>query len=345
MNKILTVSIAAYNVSGTIRECLDSFLESKYLDEIELLVINDGSSDETAKIVSAYEEQFPLIIKLINKSNGGHGSTINKSLSLADGKYFKIVDGDDWVDVKELDKLIFFLYNTDADLVINDLMNVYPDYNKRESFQLDRQLHKTYLFENIIPKENLEKTIFSMHSITILTQCLKDINMHIREKCFYADTEFIFFVGVSAQTIAFDDSCVYHYRLGVDGQSVSPQGIYKHIEDMFIIESDLMNLYNKFVKSKLKDSREKYLFAILETRFKMIFYWFTALIKIDKKDCMLLQYISSVKKEFPEIIKDMHLSIIDKCMLQSEVNLIPIIRFVRQSFIWSFLRKLKRNLQ
>lgn len=345
MNKILTISVAAYNVSETIKKCLDSFLKSKYFDELELLVINDGSSDKTAEIVFEYEKKFPFTIKLINKSNGGHGSTINKSLSLANGKYFKVIDGDDWVDVKELDKLIAFLHNTNADLVINDYMSVYPNYSKRESFRFSHQLHKTYLFENIIPKDNPGKIIFPMHSTTIAARCLKKINMHIRENCFYADTEFIFFVGLSSKTIAFDNSCAYQYRLGNAGQSVSPQGIYKHIEDMFIIESDLMNLYNKFVKSKLKDSREKYLFAILETRFKMIFYWFTALIKIDKKDCMLLQYISSVKKEFPEITKDMHLSIIDKCMLQSEVNLIPIIRFVRQSFIWSFLRKLKRNLQ
>lgn len=303
MNKILTVSIAAYNVSETIEECLDSFLESKYFDEIELLVINDGSSDNTAEVVSKYEKRFPLTIKLIKKSNGGHGSTINKSLSLANGKYFKIVDGDDWVDVKELDKLIAFLHNTDVDLVINDFMSVYPDHSKRESFRFGRQLHKTYLFENIIPKDNLEKTIFQMHSITISTECLKKVNMHIREKCFYADTEFIFFAGLSAETVAFDDSCVYQYRLGIDGQSVSPQGIYKHVGDMFIIENDLMNLYNKAINQDLKGNRKRYLFSILETRFRIILYWFTALIKIDKKDHLLIEYINNTKKSSRKSLK------------------------------------------
>lgn len=345
MNKILTVSIAAYNVSGTIKECLDSFLKSKYFDEIELLVINDGSSDNTAEIVSEYEKQFPLTIKLINKSNGGHGSTINKSLSLANGKYFKIVDGDDWVDVKEFDKLIDFLHNTDADLVINDFMSVYPDYNRREYFRFGRQLHKTYLFENIIPKDDIENMIFQMHSITISTGCLKKATMYIREKCFYADTEFIFFAGLSAETIAFDDSCVYQYRLGVDGQSVSPQGIYKHVEDMFIIENDLMDLYTKAIKQGLNDNRKRYLFSIVETRFRIILYWFTALIKVDKKDYLLIEYIDRVKKDFPEIVKEIHLSLVDQCIFKSKVNFIPIIRFIRQSFMWQLLRKLKRNLQ
>ena len=96
MSKLLTVSIAAYNAEKTIEKCLNSFLGCKHLIDLEILVINDGSSDSTADIVSAYEKQYPYSIRLINKENGGHGSTINKGIEIATGKYFELMDGDDY---------------------------------------------------------------------------------------------------------------------------------------------------------------------------------------------------------------------------------------------------------
>ena len=130
MSKLLTISIAAYNVEKTIEKCLDSFLPCRHLSDLEILVINDGSTDHTAEIVSGYEKRYPGIY-LINKENGGHGSTINKSLSLSTGKFYKVIDGDDWVDSVELDKLCDCLESTEAELVINDYMEVYPNYKRR----------------------------------------------------------------------------------------------------------------------------------------------------------------------------------------------------------------------
>ena len=93
MMKALTVSIAAYNVSGVIEKCLFSFSECKRLNEIEIIVVDDGSQDDTAAIVKEYARRYPGSIRLVSKKNGGHGSTINTSLVQATGKYFKVVDG------------------------------------------------------------------------------------------------------------------------------------------------------------------------------------------------------------------------------------------------------------
>lgn len=101
--KILTVSIAAYNADWCLKKCLDSFIASKYLDLLDIIVVNDGSKDNTAAIASEYVKKFSASIRLINKENGGHGSTINTSIDNAMGKYFKIVDSDDWVDTEALD--------------------------------------------------------------------------------------------------------------------------------------------------------------------------------------------------------------------------------------------------
>lgn len=105
-NKILTISVAAYNVEKTLSKTLDSFNDSRIYDDVEVLIIDDGSKDKTKDIAEKYEKLVPQMFKYIKKSNGGHGSTINKGITLATGKYFKVIDGDDWVDTDSLIKFV-----------------------------------------------------------------------------------------------------------------------------------------------------------------------------------------------------------------------------------------------
>ena len=105
MSKILTISVAAYNVENYISNTLESLLVDD-IDDIEILVEDDGGIDNTANIVKEYEEKYPNVVKLIHKENGGYGSTINKSLEIATGKYFKQLDGDDWYDSNNFKKFL-----------------------------------------------------------------------------------------------------------------------------------------------------------------------------------------------------------------------------------------------
>ena len=117
-DKVLTISIAAYNLSERIDQCLASFASSKFIDDIELIVTNDGSKDDTAKKVEKWVERYPNSIRLINKKNEGAGSTVNSGILHATGKYFKMVDGDDWVE--NIDEFVSFLKNCDSDRVVSD---------------------------------------------------------------------------------------------------------------------------------------------------------------------------------------------------------------------------------
>ena len=112
-DKVLTISIAAYNLSERIDQCLASFASSKFIDDIELIVTNDGSKDDTARKVEKWVERYPNSIRLINKKNEGAGSTVNSGILHATGKYFKMVDGDDWVE--NIDEFVSFLKNCDSD--------------------------------------------------------------------------------------------------------------------------------------------------------------------------------------------------------------------------------------
>ena len=77
MEKTLSISIASYNVEEYLEECLESFVNSRVMDDLEILVIDDGSSDSSPEIAQRYVDKYPETYKLIKKENGGHGSTIN----------------------------------------------------------------------------------------------------------------------------------------------------------------------------------------------------------------------------------------------------------------------------
>lgn len=83
--KTLTISIAAYNVQDYIGKTLESLLKCKNASDLDVIVVNDGSSDETLRVAREFERLAPTIIRIVNKQNGGYGSTINTSIRLAQG--------------------------------------------------------------------------------------------------------------------------------------------------------------------------------------------------------------------------------------------------------------------
>ena len=98
--KLISFVVPCYNSSSYMHHALDTILEIK--EDIELIIVNDGSTDDTLKIAKEYQKKYPQVIKVIDKENGGHGSGVNAGLGIASGKYFKVVDSDDWVDTSSL---------------------------------------------------------------------------------------------------------------------------------------------------------------------------------------------------------------------------------------------------
>ena len=93
--KLLSIAIPCYNSEAYMEKCIESLLKGG--EEVEILVVNDGSSDRTAEIADTYAEKYPTIIKAIHQENGGHGEAVNAGIRNATGLYFKVVDSDDWV--------------------------------------------------------------------------------------------------------------------------------------------------------------------------------------------------------------------------------------------------------
>ena len=102
--KLLTITVPCFNSENYLRRCLDSLVTGG--DDVEIIVVDDGSSDGTGDIAEDYAGWFPEIVKVVHKENGGHGSGINTRLRLASGKYFKVVDSDDWLEEKAYRELL-----------------------------------------------------------------------------------------------------------------------------------------------------------------------------------------------------------------------------------------------
>ena len=111
--KLLTFTIPCYNSQDYMRHCIESILPGG--EDVEILIVDDGSKDDTAAIADEYAEKYPTIVKAIHQENGGHGEAVNAGIRNATGLYFKVVDSDDWVDAEALRKILEFLKKLESE--------------------------------------------------------------------------------------------------------------------------------------------------------------------------------------------------------------------------------------
>lgn len=252
-NKILTIAIAAYNVQNYLVTALEScLLESELRDKIEVIIVNDGSTDDTLKIAKEYESKYPEVYKVVDKENGGYGSTINYAINIANGKYFRILDGDDWLDKDALKTFVCNSESYNADVIFYNYDRVYMS---EEQVVRTQEMLVGQLKENVTYNFSAEYKInWSMHMMIVLTDMLKRYNVKLLEKCFYTDGEYVFYVMSHMKTFQYVNESMYMYQIGRQGQSVSYQGRIKHKEDSLrVLKKELdyfenVNYENEFVK-------------------------------------------------------------------------------------------------
>ena len=243
--KTLTISVAAYNVQKTLDKTLSSFDDPRVYDDLEVLIVDDGSKDNTKKIAEKYVKKVPQTFKYIPKKNGGHGSTINKGMELATGKYFKVVDGDDWVNTKNLVLFIQNLKKQDSDLVLTNHTEVYPNYTRKVSLVNNMEPQKKYTWKD---KIDIKRVV--LHTLTVKTKLLRNNNVHITENCFYVDVEFVVWAAYVSHTITYLDLYLYMYRLGEANQSVAKSNMLKNIKMQEKVSYQLVRMYDQFVRNK-----------------------------------------------------------------------------------------------
>ena len=212
------------------------------MDDLEVLIVNDGSKDRTPEIGAAYEKRYPQTFRLISKENGGHGSTINRGIEEAKGTYFKVVDGDDWVDRGGFTELLHRLKTSGADYVVTDYYKV-NDGTKEKNLETFPYLkaHPKCRFEVVVGNTDI-----LMHALVIRTAILKENGIRLDEHCFYVDNEYITFPVPFVETVEYYEIPVYMYRLAQATQSVSMQGFQKHLPDHVKVTMRLVQFAAKY---------------------------------------------------------------------------------------------------
>lgn len=238
MDKLLTVVIPSYNVEKYIEKAVDSMANCKLRDRLEILIVNDGSKDDTVKIAEMLEKKYPECVRLVNKENGGHGSTINTGIKIASGKYFKVVDGDDWVDTAAWERYINELSNINSDLVLTPYNKVYENSNDVIKMSIScLSPGKEYNIEDVITDIGDE---YQIHSVTFNTEKVRKY-INNREHCFYVDQEYILFPLINIENVIYIDEAIYQYRLGDINQSVSVRSMQKNRKMHKQVVTDIMD--------------------------------------------------------------------------------------------------------
>ncbi len=246
--KLLTISIAAYKAEAYIAKALDSIITSKYIDKLQVVVVNDGSKDKTVNIVEEYIVRYPTSIDLIDKENGGYGSTINASLQIAKGRYYKLLDADDWFNTSELDKLVEALESTNADIVVSDYCRYYEQNGLTENIKSLKVAYEHLYDIKVLNTFNINP------ALTVKTPIIQE-QIKITEKCLYTDVEFCVKAIIKSNNFVYFPYYVYCYRIGREGQSVSSESRMKHIaEHEFIVKELYETAFDKIQNEECKNS-------------------------------------------------------------------------------------------
>ena len=298
-NKILTVVVPMYNVENYITNCLDSFVIPEIMERVEVLVIDDGGQDSSAQLAEQYAVRYPQTFQVIHKENGGHGSTINKGIELARGKYFKVVDGDDWVDKTGFVHLVRHMEQTDADMILSNYYWVDHDTGRQKAEV--EEICQGISYGKIYPFEEIADKIFmKMHAISFKTEILREQPERLDEHCFYVDTEYMLFPLPFVKTVSAVPDFVYQYRIGLTGQSMSAEKLQKQCGQHERVLHRLLKFYKSHKGEPCTEVLEKTLARIVVSQYKI----YLMLGESKRREFIRLEMI--LKRKYPEIFKEVH---------------------------------------
>jgi glycosyltransferase involved in cell wall biosynthesis len=262
MNKLLTIVIPAYNSEAYLNRCLDSLIVPEIMDEVQVLIINDGSTDRTSEIAHEYQSRYPNTFVAIDKENGNYGSCMNIGLKMAEGKYFRTLDSDDWYD---RDGYIFFieeLKKTEADMLVCTKKEVKGQSEIIEVFDDTLVCYQDLIVsDDILMNDTIHLFV---GNISFKTNILRASNLKWSEHVFYTDTEYVFFPLGFVKTIRLIPKPVYVYKTDNEGQSMSYVNIQRNFNSFFTVAEKILNNYNTINSDHLPRTKRKAILILLE---------------------------------------------------------------------------------
>ena len=247
--KTITFAVPCYNSEAYMNKCVDSLLTGG--DDIEIILINDGSKDGTAAIADAYAEKYPAIVRVIHQENGGHGEGVNQGLRHATGMYYKVVDSDDWVNEdalrQVLDKLRSFVQREKPlDLMIANYVYEHVEDDTQKVMRYTNAFPQNTVFRWEDMKSFYPSQYLLMHSVIYRTEMLRGTGMELPKHTFYVDNIFVYQPLPDVKSIYYMDVDLYRYFIGRADQSVNEQVMIKRVDQQIRVAKLMMNQHDPY---------------------------------------------------------------------------------------------------
>lgn len=245
--KYITFAIPCYNSEAYMEKAINSILPAG--EDVEILIVNDGSKDSTKKIGKHYAEKFPSIVKVINKENGGHGDAVNVGLSQASGKYFKVVDSDDWVDEESLMKILevikgFVKDQSEVDMIVSNYVYEKTGMEHKKVIHYRNVLPQDQIFRwDDIGSFHLDQYIL-MHSVMYRTEMLKLCQLKLPKHTFYVDNIYVYYPLPHVRRLYYIDVDFYRYFIGREDQSVNEKMMISRVDQQIYVTKSMISMYD-----------------------------------------------------------------------------------------------------
>lgn len=289
----VSIVVPVYNVEDYLKQCLESLVNQTYKN-IEIVCVNDGSTDNSLKILEDYKNRYPEIIKVVNKKNGGLAEARNYGVDNCNGEYIGFVDSDDWVDLKMYENMLSLALKNEADVVISDYTEVYID---KEVLVKDDSINTKMLYESLVCNKLFKKELF------------EKVKIRFPLGLWYEDNAVTYKLLFLANKVVKDNSSYYFYRRTRENSIMNSQNNPK-IYDMHKIGESLYDFFLKYNLSKEEKEEIEYIFIknILFRQIpKIVKYEFPSIFKIKKqlkRHYMVLENYFPYWYENPIFIKD-----------------------------------------
>lgn len=247
--KLLSIAIPCYNSESYMRKCIDSLLIGG--EDVEIIIVDDGSSDSTASIADEYAADNPTIVKAVHQENGGHGEAVNAGLRNASGLYFKVVDSDDWVNDQAYMKILETLRELAGGSPALDMLISNFVYEKQGAKRKKVMSYRTAFPQNKLFTWNDVKFFHKgqyilMHSVIYRTQLLRDCELELPKHTFYVDNLFVYQPLPHVKTMYYLNVNFYRYFIGRDDQSVNENNMIKRIDQQILVNKMMIDSYDVF---------------------------------------------------------------------------------------------------
>lgn len=262
--KLLSFAVPCYNSAAYMEKCVDSLLKGG--EDIEIIIVDDGSTDATAAIADEYVRKYPSIIKAVHKENGGHGSAVNAGIDHAEGLYFKVVDSDDWVKEEPYMEILDTLRElTGGEKVLDMLISNFV-YEK-----VGEKRHKVMRYKHALPigemfgwddvKHFHKGQYMLMHSVIFRTKLLKECGLRLPEHTFYVDNLYVFAPLPYVRSMYYLDVNFYRYYIGRADQSVNESVMIGRIDQQIKVNK-LMIDYMVEKKNQISQNKKLYRYML-----------------------------------------------------------------------------------